>query len=265
VAAAAVTMNSSIDPVAEKDSRQPHREQSVSGATSISRIALVGDQSPSVKAHVAIPKALKLAAGANDVRVEETWINTAALEREANAQLRGFHGIWCAPGSPYASMEGALNAIRFARERKVPFLGTCGGSQHALIEFARNVLGLPEADHGETNPNATLALITPLPCALRETETPIHLLPASRVRRIYGRTEIVEPFNCGFGLNPQHQQLFDASALKITGVGDDGIARVIELESHPFFIATLFQPERSALKEAVHPLITAFLQAASTA
>jgi len=228
------------------------------------RIALIGDQSPDVKAHFAIPKALALAS-ASAGAVSETWFSTLALDHGVADQLRGFHGVWCVPGSPYANMEGALNAIRFAREGKVPFLGTCGGCQHALIEYCRNVLGLIDADHAESNPNARLPLIAPLPCALREVEARIRFKPGSRASTIYGCTEISEPFNCGFGLNPEHQQLFNHAKLKITGTGDDGSARVVELDDHPFFIATLFQPERSAFKDVRHPLITAFVQAAATA
>jgi CTP synthase (UTP-ammonia lyase) len=132
-----------------------------------------------------------------------------------------------------------------------------------MIEYCRNVLGLTNADHAESNPAAALPLIAPLPCALRETESRIHLNPGSRARAIYERAEISEPFNCGFGLNPQHHQLFCKTALKITGVGDDGIARVVELDDHPFFMATLFQPERSAFNNTPHPLIVAFLQTAA--
>jgi CTP synthase (UTP-ammonia lyase) len=227
----------------------------------ILKIAVVGDRSPQVKAHAAIPQALALASAAIQATVEETWMSTAAVHHEAERQLSGFHGIWCAPGSPYASMDGALGAIRYARENQVPFLGTCGGSQHALIEYCRNVLRRTNADHAETNPNTDFALIAPLPCVLREVEATIRLSPGSRVRQIYGRAEISEPFNCGFGLNPKHQALFENTALKITGAGPDGIARVIELEGHPFFMGTLFQPERSAFNNVSHPLIAAFLQA----
>ena len=234
-------------------------------AASTVKIALVGDQRPDVRAHVAIPKALALAAASMHVVVQESWIRTTALNGNAAGQLAGFQGIWCVPASPYASMDGALGAIRFARENRMPFLGTCGGAQHALIEFVRNVLGRTDAEHAESSPNASFALIAPLPCALREVESPIHLEPASRIAKIYGRSDIVEPFNCGFGLNPQHQELFKPNALKITGTGEDGSARVVELEGHPFFIATLFQPERSAFNNTVHPLIAAFLQAAASA
>lgn len=240
---------------------EPHRDRNMSRSTSILRIALIGDQSSNVKAHAAIPKALALAAASIRATVEETWINTAVLNHNAEKQLNGFQGIWCVPGSPYASMESALNAIRFARENNVPFLGTCGGSQHALIEYCRNVLGLSDADHAESNPKTGFALIAPLSCALQETESAIRLIPASRASEIYGREEIFEPFNCGFGLNPEHQGLFKKTALKITGVSDDGSARVFELNDHPFFMATLFQPERSAFNNVAHPVIVAFLQA----
>jgi CTP synthase (UTP-ammonia lyase) len=230
--------------------------------TKFVKIALVGDHSPDVRAHGAIPKALALATDAGWT-VAETWISTAALGGGRADQLKNFDAVWCVPGSPYASMDGALNAIRFARENRIPFLGTCGGCQHALIEICRNVLGLGEADHAESNPQATLPLIAPLPCALREVEAHIRLAPGSRARAIYGREEITEAYNCGFGLNPEHQHVFRDSMLHITGTGDDGSARVIELEGHPFFVATLFQPEGSAFRDVRHPLIAAFLQAAT--
>jgi CTP synthase (UTP-ammonia lyase) len=227
------------------------------------KIALVGDQSDSVAAHAAIPRALALAAVPMGIAVEPFWIPTPPLRYGTRELLTGFDAVWCVPGSPYQDMDGVLNAIRFAREKKIPFLGTCGGSQHALIEFSRNVLGLLHADHAESNPNAELPLIAALPCALRETDGLITIQPNSRAHAIYGRAEITEPFNCGFGLNLKHHNLFQNAALKITGHGTDGIARILELDDHPFFIATLFQPERSALKNTSHPLISAFLESAA--
>lgn len=228
------------------------------------KIALIGDQNPTVKAHVAIPKALRLAGDSIGRTIDATWIRTDQLYANAGHSLRDFQGIWCVPASPYASMEGALNAIRFARENEVPFLGTCGGSQHALIEYCRNVLGLTDADHAESNPDTAFALIAPLPCALRETESRIHLIEGSRVRALYGRADVTEPFNCGYGLNPKHNEIFKGTKLKITGVGEDGIVRAVELDDHPFFIATLFQPERSAFNDLSHPLVVAFLKAATS-
>jgi CTP synthase (UTP-ammonia lyase) len=227
------------------------------------KIALVGDYSPDAKAHVAIPKALALAANSLGARVNESWYATTALSDNA-ADLAGYDGIWCVPANPYASMSGALNAIRCARESKIPFLGTCGGAQHALIEYCRNVLGLISADHAESNPEASFALIAPLPCALRETKARTMLRTDSKAQKIYGQSEITEEFNCGFGLNPAHNGLFATTPLTISGIGDDGIARVVELNEHPFFMATLFQPERSAFRNIAHPLIAAFLHAAKS-
>src|SRR5215472_517831 len=110
--------------------------------TSKIRIGLIGDFNPSVKAHIAIPQAVALAANALACAAETSWLATPQLEHNATELLSAYDALWCVPASPYASMEGALSAIRFARERGIPFLGTCGGSQHAIIEYARNVLGL---------------------------------------------------------------------------------------------------------------------------
>jgi CTP synthase (UTP-ammonia lyase) len=228
----------------------------------IVRIALIGDYSPEVTAHVAIPRALALAAEVVACDPAPDWIATPELARGAEQRLAPYDAIWCVPASPYASMDGALNAIRFARETGRPFLGTCGGCQHALIEYARGVLGLANADHAESNPDAELQLITPLACALRETRDRIRLLDGTRIYAIYGRDEIMEGYNCSYGLNPAFRALLEASRMHIVGVDDAGDVRVVELEGHPFFVATLFQPERSALTEVAHPLIAAYLRAA---
>jgi CTP synthase (UTP-ammonia lyase) len=93
----------------------------------------------------------------------------------------GFDGLWCVPGSPYASMEGALNAIRQARESGLPFLGTCGGFQHALIEVARDLLGLADADHSESNPGGDVLLIDRLSCSLVGARGRLHVVAGSRL------------------------------------------------------------------------------------
>lgn len=227
------------------------------------RIALVGDHNPEITAHRAIPKALELAAGTTGWPVEPVWIATQALERDAEEQLSAYDGVWCVPGSPYASMDGALLASRFARERGRPFLGTCGGFQHALIEYARNVLGLLEADHAESNPAASMPLISPLACSLVEGKGTITLKEGSRISAIYGTTEIVEQYNCSFGFNPRYQARLEGRGMRLTGTDAAGEIRVVELAGHPFFIATLFQPERSALRGIAHPLVTAYVQAAA--
>src|SRR5439155_10965856 len=173
------------------------------------RIALIGDYHPQVKAHVAVLAALALAAADLVCKIEPVWLPTPSLDHSAEQQLSGFDAIWCVPNSPYVSMDGALRAIRWARESGRPFLGTCGGFQHAIVEYARNVLGLVAADHAESNPIAALPLISPLACSLDGATGTIRLKPGSRLGAIYGRTEIVERYQCNFGLNPRHQSLLD--------------------------------------------------------
>src|SRR5712691_5426136 len=146
------------------------REETMTNAI---RIGLIGDFNPQVKAHIAIPQAVKLASAALAYEAETSWLATPLLEHNTEQLLSDYDALWCVPASPYESIEGALRAIRFAREHGVPFLGTCGGVQHAILEYARNVLGLMEADHVESNPSATLPLIVPLVCSLVEVQDTI--------------------------------------------------------------------------------------------
>src|SRR4029453_15507318 len=146
-------------------------------------VALVGDFNSSVVAHQAIPKALHLAGTQQSVEVEPVWVHTTTITH-VDAQFAGFDDIWCVPASPYANTMGALAAIRYARERGLPFLGTCGGFQHALLEYARNVLGVRDADHAELRPDAAVPLIAPLTCALVEQTGPIVFAAGSRLRAI---------------------------------------------------------------------------------
>jgi CTP synthase (UTP-ammonia lyase) len=104
--------------------------------TSIS-IGLIGDFNAAVLAHQAIPRALGLAGEVTGTSLCHEWVPTQEIRDESG--LREFDGFWCVPASPYGSMDGALRAIRFAREQGRPFLGTCGGFQHTIIEYARNV------------------------------------------------------------------------------------------------------------------------------
>ena len=226
------------------------------------QIGLIGDYNVEVPAHRAIPRALALAAASlGSCPVETEWLSTKSLEHEPKKKLSGFNGLWCVPGSPYASMHGALAGIRFARENGVPFLGSCGGFQHALLEYARNVLGLTAADHAESNPESTVPLLSRLECLLNETVDPILLEDGSRIREIYRQPMIREAYRCSYGLNPAYESQFQGRSLKFTGRDTGGEIRVFELDQHPFFIGTLFQPERSALRDELHPLIRAYLQA----
>ena len=228
------------------------------------RIALIGDYNAEVPAHRGIPRALALAAAEVGCGFDFSWVPTSELVRPAE-QLARFTGIWLVPASPYANTAGALDAIRFARESWRPFLGTCGGFQHALLEFARNVLGQREAEHAEMNPGAEMALLSPLACDLVEKSGGLRFEVGSRLHRIYGIDQATEEYRCRYALNPKYAPLFAGSDLYFSAHDDDGDPRAFEHLSHPFFFGTLFQPERSALKDGArpHPLIVAFMRAAS--
>lgn len=227
------------------------------------RIALVGDYNAQVTAHQAIPVALGLVAEAEQVAIDFTWLPTP--QAHDLTTLAGFDGIWCVPASPYEDTEGALNAIRYAREHGVPFLGTCGGFQHAVIEYARNQLGWQDAEHAETAPEAKRAVISALSCALVEAADVIELIPGSRIAEAYGMLSTTQTYRCRYGLNEAFSQALLSGPLKVAGRDQAGDVRVIELQAHPFFVATLFQPEREALTGVAPPIVAAFVRAASQA
>lgn len=224
------------------------------------RVALVGDFNPSVVAHQAIPKALELAGAQHGVKVEPVWVHTSSISG-ADAPFAGFDGIWCVPASPYANMSGALTAIRYARERGCPFLGTCGGFQHALIEYARNVCGMPEAEHAETDPATPLPLISPLACSLVERSEEIVLAEGGILRRAYGLPRITEGYHCSYGLNRDYESRLFRDGLQASAHGVNGEVRGVELAGHPFYVGALFQPERRALRGESSPLVAAFIAA----
>lgn len=224
------------------------------------RVALIGDFNTSVTAHNAIPIAIDIAANNLDIAVQASWIPTDAVQL---SELAEFDAIWCVPASPYKSMQGALSAIGFARENSLPFLGTCGGFQHAALEFGRNVLGYTTADNAEVNPDSEMPLISALQCSLVEKIDSIILDPSSKIANIYDTSTIDEQYRCSFGVNPEYLSIFDHSAMQFTGKDKSGEPRILEIAERPFFIGTAFQPERSALLEQTHPLITAFINSAS--
>ena len=225
------------------------------------RIGLVGDYDGSVTAHRAIPRAIDLAAQAAGVRATSHWIATDAVADDE--PFTDLDAIWVVPASPYRNMEGALRAIAFARTRRLPFLGTCAGFQHAVIEHARATLGWADADHAETSPNAARPVVTALACSLVEATETLHLAPGSRFAQAYGALEITEQYRCNYGLNPAYAAELTRGPLRATAHDMTGDVRGIELDDHPFFVATLFQPERAALAGRVPPVAAAFVRAAT--
>jgi CTP synthase (UTP-ammonia lyase) len=225
------------------------------------RIGLVGDRSDDVPAPVAIPPALRGAGRRLGVAVEPVWLPTDGLPDDD--ALAAFDALWCVTASPYTDMDGALRAIREARERERPFLGTCGGFQHALLEWARDVVGLAAAEHAESSPDAETQVVVPLACSLLGAEGPIRLQPGSRAARLMGTTASTERYYCSYGLSPAFAPQLLGGPLVATGWDDEGDVRVVELEGHPFYVATLFQPERSSTEDAPHGLIVGLVAAAA--
>lgn len=228
------------------------------------RIGLIGEPQPATVAHRAIPVALSRAAAASGIVIEPRWLATASLAHDLSPAL-ACDGLWAAPATPYANGNAAIAAIHHARETGLPFLGTCGGYQHALLEYARNVLGLVEAQHAEEHPEAALALIGRLACDLVEVTGRIRLAPGSRMAAICGTLDLEEGYHCRFGLDSRYRRLFHDGPLRIVAEDEAGDPRGFELDGHPFFFGTAFQPERAALAERDHPLIVAFVRAAAEA
>lgn len=226
------------------------------------RIGLIGDYDRTVAAHQAIPLALRLAEEALSLSVAFEWLPTAAILDPSGVAT--FDGLWCVPASPYRNMDGALLAIRFAREHPRPFLGTCGGFQHAIVEYARNALGWVDAEHGETAPGAIRPVIAPLACALVEATDAVEFRPGSRIVAAYGCGRAIEGYRCRYGLNPTFQAALVSGPLRASAHDGTGEIRAVELDGHPFFVATLFQPERAALKGRLPPLVAAFVRASAT-
>ncbi|WP_428943863.1 CTP synthase C-terminal region-related (seleno)protein [Pantoea sp. FN060301] len=223
------------------------------------RIALVGDYRPAAVAHQAIPPAIDLAAASLNLPVTAEWVATDTLTHPA--LLENFDAIWVVPGSPYKNDRGAWLAITYARQNNVPFLGSCGGFQYALIEYARNVMGWSDAAHPETDSSGRM-VIAPLSCSLVEKMGDIVLEPGSLIASAYGRLETHEGYHCNFGVNPDFVQALSDFPLRITAWDREGDVRGVELPGHKFFVATLFQSERAALRNVLSPLIVALVNAA---
>jgi CTP synthase (UTP-ammonia lyase) len=221
-------------------------------------IALVGDRSPSVRAHARIPLLMEALRRRDDLVLDPYWVPSEA----AHEGLDGFAGIWVVPGSPYRDREGALAAVRTARERGIPFLGTCGGFQHAVLELARDVCGIDGAAHAEYSPEGEQVIVE-LACSLVGHEGAIRYAPGSLMQRIMGVERSVERYHCAYGLEPRYVETLEASGVRFTAHDDDGAARALELDDHPFFLGTLFQPELAGDGTRAHPVIRAFASAAA--
>jgi CTP synthase (UTP-ammonia lyase) len=229
-------------------------------------VGVVGDYRDGNETHSATTAALHHAAGALGVECKVTWLGTAGLERHDVATvLAGFDALVIAPGSPYASFAGALAAIRYAREHRVPVLGTCGGFQHMVIEYARDVAGIVDATHAETDPDASRIVVSALTCSLAGQTFAVTLVDGTAAYRAYGRLDAVERYYCSFGLNLDYLPALTAAGLVVSGTDADGEPRIVEVPAHPWFVATLFVPQTASTEGAPHPLLVGLVGAAAGA
>ncbi|MEU4195051.1 hypothetical protein AB0E69_24335 [Kribbella sp. NPDC026611] len=222
-------------------------------------IALVGDRSPHVRSHNRVPGLLERMRERDQLDLDVYWVAT----NEVDDALKSFDGIWVLPGSPYRSESGAIAAIQTAREHQIPFLGTCGGFQHAMLEFARNKAGALQVQHGETTPDADDLLIVPLACSLDGHEGAINVVPDTRAAQLLGAERSMERYHCSYGLDSSRLELLTEHGMVFSGYDDDNDARIAELPDHPFYLASLFQPELSGDGTRPHPFVQAFARAAA--
>lgn len=221
-------------------------------------IALLGEYTPTFPPHASTNAAIEHSRNLLGGDITARWVSTEDIDQKLFDQ---YAGIWVAPGSPYKSMEKTLWAIRYARENKIPCFGTCGGFQHIVIEYARNVLGFKDAQHAEYDPYASSLFISQLACSLSGREMQLTFVPGSQVAAIYGALSAKEHYYCNFGVNPDCIHELKRGPLNISGSDAEGEIRVIEHPEHPFFIGTLFVPQTRSTPERPHPLVTAFLGA----
>ncbi|WP_411149522.1 glutamine amidotransferase-related protein [Streptomyces sp. A30] len=227
--------------------------------TTTARLALVGDRSPNVVSHTRIPLLLDALAERDRLVLDAYWIPSEEAAEEG--AVRGFDAVWVVPGSPYRSETGVLAAIRTARVAGIPFLGTCGGFQHALLEYARDVCGLTRVAHAENDPDADDFLIEPLACSLVGHEAVVSVEPGSLAQSVIGSERTVERYFCAYGPT-RHLDTLRAHGLRFSGYDEDGHVRIAELPGHPFFLASLFQPELSGDGSRPHPIVRALARAA---
>lgn len=243
---------------------------------SVVTIGLVGKYVELQDAYKSILEALIHAGAVNECKVEIKNIHSEFLTEENVAKkLAGLQGIIVAPGFGSRGIEGKIDAIRFARENKIPFFGICLGMQCASIEFARNVLGLAEADSTEMD-ESTADPIIHLMSDQKNIETmggtmrlgvyDCAIAEDSLAHKIYGNTLIQERHRHRYEFNNDYLERFEKAGMKASGLNPDtGLVEIIELADHPFYIATQFHPEYKSTVIAPHPLFVHFVAAVKKA
>jgi len=220
-------------------------------------IAILGEYSPTFEPHLCTDMAIGHSNNAAGLDSAAAWVSTDNIDASL---FEKYSGIWIAPGSPYKNMASTLEAIQHARENGVPCFGTCGGFQHMIIEYARNVLGFRDAQHAEYDPYASNLFISQLACSLAGREMHLQLVPGSRAASLYGGTTAVERYYCNFGVHPDRVAILRSGPLQIVGSDAEDEVRIMELPGHPFFMGTLYVPQARSTPATPHPLVSAFLR-----
>ena len=237
------------------------------------RIGVVGKYGELQDAYKSIYEALDHGGVAHNCKVEVARILSEDVEKRGPEALLGaVQGILVPGGFGQRGLEGKIAAIRYAREKQVPFLGLCLGMQCAVIEFARNVCGLADADTTENRPDCA----DPVICLMEEQKSvtqkgatmrlgayPCRLAPDSLARAAYGAEEVQERHRHRYEFNNAYRERLGACGMRFSGLSPDGeLVEIIELSRHPWFVAVQFHPEFKSRPVEPHPLFAAFIAAA---
>lgn len=222
------------------------------------RIALIGDRDPSYLTHRELDATLRLM----PADVDAGWVPSG----DAGPATLAADGVWIVPGTPYRDDAAVYAAITAARTGGIPILGTCGGFQYMMVELARNVAGLPQAGHAETDPDAAVHAVAPLACSLVGRERTVTAVPGTRVAALCGRAPFAGFHFCSYGLAAGVVDRLVAAGLVVSATAPDAGVEAVELPSHPFYVATLFQPQVGSSRTGMlHPLVAALVDAARSA
>ena len=235
-------------------------------------IALVGKYTELPDAYKSICESFIHAGAVNDCKVKLRYVNSEKITREsAGAQLGKMSGILVAPGFGNRGIEGKIEAVCFARENNIPFLGICLGMQCAVIEFARHVLNLADANSSEMEqtPHPVIDLmeeqkgVTAKGGTMRLGAYPCALKKGSKVAAAYGKLNISERHRHRYEFNNDYLEQFEAAGMKAVGVNPDtNLVEVVEIENHPWFVGTQYHPEYKSTVLSPSPLFVAFVKAA---
>lgn len=229
------------------------------------RIAIVGDVHQGYDPRIHISEALSHSSSVLGLEVETHLIPSESLTQGVSF-LSEFHGLWAAPGK-YDRHDLGLEAIKYARIQQLPFIGTCAGFQYAVLEFALSHFQDSTLEHPyhvtQEDPNL---IVTPLACAVpgQVKEIEISLLNPLTVS-YYQLRQAKELSPCKYGINPKYLEALELAGLTVAAKDLDKEVRIVILPQHPFFLATLFMPQLKSSYESPHPLVSAFLKAASLA